>query len=111
MRKMSLLIAASALVGISGAAHARWSEAEIRGTVSDESGAAVAYAELSFVHVPTNTVMKATTDQKGRFSSSFLRSGGPYVVTIDAPGFQKGEIAYDNLLSATPLKVKYTLSR
>jgi hypothetical protein len=48
----------------------------------------VANAEVVIVHAPSGTVSRTTTDESGRYVSRGLRVGGPYTITVQAPGFQ-----------------------
>lgn len=56
------------------------------GSVVDSSGGVTAGATVELVHVPSNTVSKATTDVNGRFAFRGLRVGGPYTVNVYVKG-------------------------
>lgn len=77
------------------AVHAQQTASQVRGTVVDQNGAPVANAAVTIIHVPTSTVSVATTSANGNFAASGLRVGGPYRITVDAPGYE-GDIV-DNL--------------
>jgi len=87
MTKFRLLCAAAAIVAPSAAAYAQETTATIRGNVS-ANGAAVANAEVRVQHLPTGQSSTATTNAEGAFAFSGLNLGGPFRVTVTAPGFQ-----------------------
>lgn len=100
-------VAALAAMAPVAAVHAQQTAAELRGAVVDASGAAVAGARVTIIHVPTSTVSVATTTESGQFFASGLRVGGPYSVLVAAAGFE-GE-ALDGLTlqpgSQSPLRI------
>jgi Carboxypeptidase regulatory-like domain len=63
--------------------------AAIHGTVTDATGAVLTNASIAVVNTSTSITTKATTDNKGYYILPQLQVGGPYLVTITAPGFQK----------------------
>jgi hypothetical protein len=93
MRSWSLLLGVSAISAVFIAAppvsHAQNVYAAIHGTVTDPTGAVVINASVTVVNTSTNIATTATTDSKGYFTLPQLQVGGPYLVTIAAPGFQK----------------------
>lgn len=88
-------VAALAAMAPVAAVHAQQTTSQVRGTVVDQSGAPVANASVTIIHVPTSTVSVATTSANGNFAASGLRVGGPYRITVDAPGYE-GDLV-DNL--------------
>ncbi|HVU17555.1 MAG TPA: carboxypeptidase regulatory-like domain-containing protein [Candidatus Didemnitutus sp.] len=60
----------------------------ITGTVLDTTGAPVAGATVTAVHIPTNSSYTAISSPSGRFTFTGLRVGGPYSVSATATGFQ-----------------------
>jgi hypothetical protein len=56
------------------------------GSVVDSSGVVNVGAVVELIHVPSNTVSKATTDANGRFTVRGLRVGGPYTVNVYVNG-------------------------
>ena len=84
MNRFTLLCAAAAIVA-PAAAYAQETTSTLRGTVSAE-GAAVGNAEILVTHVPSGTVARTSTDSGGNFSLEGLRLGGPFTVTVTAPG-------------------------
>jgi outer membrane receptor protein involved in Fe transport len=81
-------IAALAALAPVAAVHAQQTASQMRGTVTDPSGAPIANASVTITHVPTGTVNRTATSANGNFNASGLRVGGPYNVAIQADGFQ-----------------------
>lgn len=75
----------SLATAISTPAFAQETSSSMRGTVTD-AGTAVAGATVTITHEPTGTVTNVTTDNEGVFNAAGLRPGGPFTVTIAAPG-------------------------
>ncbi len=63
----------------------------VRGSVTDADGNPVAGANVTVVHQPSGTRSELTTDATGNFNASGLRLGGPFVVAVDAPGYETAE--------------------
>jgi len=63
--------------------------AAIHGTVTDATGAVLTNASITVLNTGTNITTTATADNKGYYILPQLQIGGPYLVTITAPGFQK----------------------
>lgn len=62
---------------------------ELRGTVTDPSGAAISAAKVSLKSVETGQVREQTVNGQGEFSFSLLQIG-TYEVTVEALGFVRG---------------------
>jgi len=89
MKKLSLSAATIALLAAAPAAvHAQETSSSLRGTVTDGAGSAISGAVVTLMHVPSGSISRTSTGANGGFSSSGLRVGGPYNVTITADGFQ-----------------------
>ncbi|MEM7662034.1 MAG: TonB-dependent receptor [Pseudomonadota bacterium] len=92
MKKWSYLggAAASVLaaVALTPPAIAQQTTSDIRGQVTDASGAALAGASVTVVDSRTNQSRSFTTNANGQFSTRSLPVGGPYIVTATADGFQ-----------------------
>jgi len=71
---------------------------EIRGTVTDPSGAVVASASVTATNTATNDQRKVITDNSGNYSFLNLEAG-PYEVLIEQSGFRK-TLTKDVLLRA-----------
>ncbi len=65
----------------STAVYAQETTALIRGSVA-AAGAPVANAQITITNVPSGTVSRAVSDDKGGFTVAGLRSGGPYTVAV-----------------------------
>jgi hypothetical protein len=61
--------------------------AAIHGTVTDPSGAVVPGARINVRNASTGIQTETTADQDGYFLFPALQIGGPYSVTVSAPGF------------------------
>ncbi len=83
----------SAAVGFSllGTASAQVTTAAIHGTVTDASGAVVPSAKVTAHNNATGIDTVATSNASGYYTLPALQVGGPYVITIEAQGFQKFE--------------------
>jgi outer membrane receptor for ferrienterochelin and colicin len=109
MKKLSYSAATLALLAAAPAAvHAQVTSAQLRGTVVDETGAPVAGASVTIMHLPSGTAGSATTTSTGSFFESGLRVGGPYRIYVSAPGFE-GDVIEDLMIqpgSQAPLTIR-----
>jgi hypothetical protein len=85
-RKVSLLFAALLLIPPGLMAQARLTGADLSGTVSDESGAALQGAAVKVTSVETNVTRTATTDMRGRYLVAALPPGG-YRIAVELSRF------------------------
>jgi hypothetical protein len=85
----SLLLAIALLLPLG--AFAQTFRGGINGTVTDQSGAVVAGAEVDATEVATNTSHKSISSSGGEFSFQELPLGA-YTVSIVAPGFQSEKV-------------------
>jgi len=91
--KLKYLLAAS-VVSLSAAAtftapvHAQTITSAIEGTVTDADGNTLTGATATITDTRTNREVVAVTGSDGNFRSTALQPGGPYTVTITAPGFE-----------------------
>jgi hypothetical protein len=58
----------------------------LAGTVLDSEGAPLQGATVRILHEPTESLVVATTNEAGRYGARGLRVGGPYTVSVTAPG-------------------------
>ena len=78
------------------------------GTVSDQTGAAIADAQVTATLTTTGASHVTTTNASGNYTVPDLQPGN-YTITIDAKGFKKSEQQNINLLSNTSPRVDFTL--
>jgi hypothetical protein len=81
-------IVLGAMASVTMPALAQQTSAELRGQVTGADGQPISGATVTILHVPTGTSNTATTGDSGAFLQSGLRVGGPYKVTVNAPGFE-----------------------
>ena len=106
----SASIAAIAALTPVAAVYAQETASEIRGTVQDDKGAAVAGATITIVHEPTGSTSTLTTGSSGNFFQSGLRPGGPYSVTVSAQGFEGGTVEGLNFAPGPQSPLRLTLA-
>lgn len=83
--------------------------AAIHGTVSDPSGAVVPNTRVTTLNLSTGISSVQTTDSKGYYVFPQLAIGGPYKVTIEAPGFKTQAVTGFRLQSNENREVNATL--
>ncbi|MGN6269748.1 MAG: carboxypeptidase regulatory-like domain-containing protein [Sphingomonas sp.] len=88
--KLFIGVAAAALL-TPVAAYAQETTSTIRGVVTGD-GAPVGGATVTILHVPTNATQTVVTGSDGSFVANGLRVGGPYTVTVSAPGFEDTQV-------------------
>ena len=69
-------------------------EAELRGTVTDASGAVVPLAHITLIDVATNIAHNSVSDQRGAYTFRALRPA-TYKMLVEASGF--GKLEQDNI--------------
>jgi hypothetical protein len=94
MKIKYLALAVAIGVGSTNIALASDTTSSIRGNLTSPAGQVVSNAKVEIVHIPSGTKVSTTTNSSGEFSSSGLRVGGPYTVTITSP---EGAKTYENL--------------
>ncbi len=90
-------IVLGAMASVAMPVMAQQTSAELRGQVTGADGQPISGASVTILHVPTGTSNTATTGDSGVFLQSGLRVGGPYKVTVNAPGFEGTAIEDLNL--------------
>ena len=114
--KMKYLLAASVVSLTAGAAlvatpaAAQQITSSIEGTVSDETGTALAGATVIVTDTRTGAARTITTGSTGSFAATNLTTGGPYTVTVDASGFEGQTIEGVNTSLQGPTSLTFTLS-
>ncbi|MEH3107254.1 MAG: TonB-dependent receptor [Sphingomonas fennica] len=102
-------IAAVLMTVAAGAAHAQEVTSTVRGTVT-AGGVPVGGAEVVVLHVPSGTRATTTTGADGAFSSSGLRVGGPFTVTVTAPGYAPQSVTDLQLTAGQPFRLPIDLA-
>lgn len=94
MKVKHLALAVALALGASNAVMAQETTSSIRGSVVTQSGQVAPNARVEILHEPSGTRSVTTTNDSGAFSSTGLRVGGPYTITItSAEGVKK----FDNV--------------
>jgi Carboxypeptidase regulatory-like domain len=95
LRKISLgLVLFGALVPL----HGQSTSGTILGTVKDPSGRAVTTVKVELLNKGTDARRAALTNDEGDFRFSDIEAGS-YVLTLEAPGFQREEFSQFDLLA------------
>ncbi|WP_162601828.1 TonB-dependent receptor [Occallatibacter savannae] len=76
-----------ALALIAPTLFAQVTTAAMHGTVVDPAGAVIPDAEITALNTSTGISSRTKTDSSGYFKFNQLQIGGPYTVTVEAPGF------------------------
>ncbi len=114
MTSMSRLAAGAAfaalLCGSASAVYAQDVTSSVRGQLSGGSGAAVSNATVTILHAPSGTRAVVSSNSQGIFDARGLRVGGPYTVTVAAPGFETKTLSGVNLAQGDTLRLDFSLS-
>src|SRR5580765_8885758 len=87
MKLFMVLVVLGLTLGVANRAMAQAERAEITGTVSDPSGAAVPGATVEVIQISTKLKKSLTTNDAGVY---YTRTDvGEYQVRVQAPGFQE----------------------
>ena len=84
-------------------------QGRILGLVTDSSGAVVTGAKVTITNTATRISRSLTTTAAGDYNAPNLEPG-PYVVTVEAPGFKKIQRTDLQLEVAKDIRVDFTLS-
>lgn len=93
---------------VSTPAFAQETSSAVRGVVQGPSGP-VAGAQVTVTHQPSGTTLATTTSSDGSFAANGLRVGGPFTVTVDAPGFESAQVEELYLQAGIPARLPITL--
>lgn len=88
------IVARIAIVGVFLFASNLWAQvntSSIRGTVRDAAGGAVADAEVTLIHEPSQNQKSTRTNASGAFAFNGLRVGGPYRLIVFSEGYEATE--------------------
>lgn len=89
--------------------HAQEVAGTIRGEVQDENGAPLAGATVTIVHVPSGTQSIVSSGASGSFNAANLRIGGPFDVTVTAPGFEEAKTTLTSVSAGQPQRIAVVL--
>jgi hypothetical protein len=109
MRSLRLGCAIGALIAAS-AVYAQETTGTIRGTVTDNAGAAVPNATVTITHLPSGTRSTSTTGADGNFIATGLRVGGPFTVAVAAAGFSSTQVTDISLAVGQPFELPIQLA-
>ena len=84
----ALLVPFAAATFVATPAVAQETTSSITGTVTAK-GAPVPNATVTVLHVPSGTKTTVTTNASGAYTAAGVRTGGPYTVTVTAPGYSR----------------------
>ncbi len=114
MRHLRLGVALAALAVpaalIPAAVQAQETTSAIRGAVVNEQSKPIAGATVTIIHTPSGTRMVQTSGANGEFNATGLRLGGPYSITVEAPGYDAATDTLDGLVAGTPQRVEVMLA-
>ncbi|NIJ06873.1 hypothetical protein FHS31_000455 [Sphingomonas vulcanisoli] len=107
---MKKFLAGCALAALAtSAAYAQETTSTIRGDVTS-GGKPVVNATVTVLHIPSGTRATVSTDRSGSYSATGLRPGGPYSVTVTAPGFGSFQATDINTAVGEPLSLPIILT-
>ncbi|WP_294306754.1 TonB-dependent receptor [uncultured Sphingomonas sp.] len=109
MRNSLFLGAAVVALAIPAAAAAQETTSSIRGNVT-ANGAPVAGATITIVNVPSGTTTSTVSGTDGSFSSTGLRVGGPFTVTVSAPGYPETRVTDIFTVTSLPYELPVELA-
>ncbi len=87
----ALLVPFAAATFVATPAVAQETTSSITGTVTAK-GAPVPNATVTVLHVPSGTKTTVTTNASGAYTAAGVRTGGPYTVTVTAPGYSRSQV-------------------
>ncbi|SLJ86574.1 TonB-dependent receptor [Novosphingobium mathurense] len=89
-------------------AYAQETSSAVRGVINGPAGV-IAGATVSIVHQPSGTKLETMTADDGTFGANGLRVGGPFTVTVSAPGYEGATINDLYLQAGQPVRLPVTL--
>ena len=102
-------VAALSIASVTAApAFAQETSSSVRGTVDGTDGP-VAGANVKVFHEPSGTTATTVTDVDGSFALNGLRIGGPFTVTVEADGYETGQVTDLTLQAGQPVRLPITL--
>jgi CBS domain-containing protein len=100
--RLGVALATLAVPGfvLPAAVQAQETTSAIRGAIVNEQSKPIAGATVTVIHTPSGTRIVQTSGANGEFNATGLRLGGPYSITVEAPGY---DAATDTLEHAITL--------
>ena len=114
MKRLLVSACALALLALPATRSARAqgvTTAAVAGQVTDESGAAVALAEISLVNGNTGARYSTRSREDGKYSFEVVEVGGPYTLSVRALGFEPKTMNAFNLTLSQRLTLDVSLKR
>jgi hypothetical protein len=109
MRHLRLGVALAALA-VPAIVSAQETTSAIRGAVVNEQNKPIAGATVTVIHTPSGTRTVQTSGANGEFNASGLRLGGPFSITVEAPGFDAATDTLDSLTAGVPQRIEVMLA-
>ncbi|MDP3737562.1 MAG: TonB-dependent receptor [Hyphomonadaceae bacterium] len=113
MNNWKKLASGVAFVAVSAAlmpAYAQVTSSGVQGTVSKSDGTPAANATVTVVDTRTGLTRNVTTTGEGNFDVRGLNVGGPYTVSVSAPGEQSAQVTdvFLNLGASTDVNLEFS---
>jgi len=109
MRHLRLGVALAALA-VPAIVQAQETTSSIRGAVVNEQSKPIAGATVTIIHTPSGTRIVQTSGANGEFNATGLRLGGPFSITVEAPGYDAATDLLDGLTAGTPQRIDVMLA-
>lgn len=110
MNRLASGAALTALVcAMSSAVYAQDTTSAVRGQLIGEDGTPVSNATVTILHTPSGTRQLSAPNAEGVFDARGLRVGGPYTITIAAPGFETKTVSGVNLALGDTVRLNFNL--
>jgi hypothetical protein len=109
MRHLRLGVALAALA-VPAIVSAQETTSSIRGAIVNEQSKPIAGATVTIIHTPSGTRQVLTSGANGEFNATGLRLGGPFSVTVEAPGYDAATDTLDGLVAGNPQRIEVMLA-
>ncbi len=110
MKRLAAGAALSALVcAMSSAVYAQDTTSAVRGQLTGNDGNTVRNASVTLVHTPSGTRSVTAPNTDGVFDARGLRVGGPYTITVTAPGYETKTLTGINLAQGDSVRLDFDL--